>query len=132
MKAAVLVTFTALGTFVLVWALSALAIKLTGVPNGFPPFTALPLLSGVAGGFLGASAVYAIVRSCATNPDRVSFFISIAFLALSFLLPLRLSFTRSRRFAGVTPAAQMSLALFHTIVAASSVIALTRIGAGIR
>ncbi len=132
MKTALLVTFTALTTFLVVWALSAIAIKLTGVPKGFPPFTALPLLSGVAGGFLGASAVYAIVRASAANPDRVFFLIAITCLAVSFALPLRLSFTKSRRFAGVTPAAQMTLALFHTIIAASSVIALTRIGASNR
>ncbi len=114
------------------WALSAVAIKLTGVPSGFPPFTSLPLLSGVAGGFLGASAVYAVVRASAAHPDRVFFFIAITFLALSFALPLRLSFTKSHRFAGVTPAAQMTLALFHTIIAASSVTALTRFGGGVR
>ena len=129
MKTTLLVTLTAVTTFMVVRVLSAIAMKLTGVPEGFPPFTALPLLSGVAGGFLGASAVYAIVKVSAANPDRVFFFIAITLLALSFALPLRLSFTKSHRFAGVTPAAQMTLVLFHTIIAASSVTALTRIGA---
>ena len=132
MKTALLVTLTALATFIVVWALSVFAMKVTGVPDDFPPFTGLPILSGVVGGFLGASAIYALVRASAANPDRVFFFVAIAFLALSFGLPLRLSFTKSPRFAGVTPAAQMTLALFHTIVAASSVTALTRIGASIR
>ncbi len=130
MKTALLITLTASGTLVLVWALSVLAMKATGVPSGFPPFTLLPLVTGVAGGFLGASAVYALISAYAANPDRVFLFVAIAFLVLSFGLPLRLSFTHSPRFAGVTPAAQMALALFHTIIAASSVTALTRIGAG--
>lgn len=132
MKTALLVALTALFTFMVVWALSAIAMKVTGVPDGFPPFTALPLLSGVAGGFVGASAVYAIVKILAVHPDRVFFYIALAFLALSFALPLRLNFTSSRRFMGVTPAAQMTLALFHTLIAASCVTALTRIGVDVR
>ena len=132
MKTALLIIFTAFATFLVVWALSIFAMKATGVPDGFPPFTAPPLASGVAGGFLGASVVYAILKAWAANPDRMFFFVAIAFLALSFALPLRLSFTKSSRFGGVTPAAQMTLALFHTIIAASSVTALTRIGASAR
>ena len=128
MKTVSLVTLAAVMTFLAVWGMAILARNVTGVPKDFPPFTALPLLSGVAGGFLGAAAVYAIVRWSSLTPDRVFFFVAIAFLALSFALPIRLSFTKSHRFAGVTPAAQMTLALFHTIIAASSVIALTRLG----
>ena len=127
MKTVSLVTLSAVMTFLVVWGMAILARKVTGVPEDFPPFTALPLLSGVAGGFLGAAAVYAIVRWSSISPDRLFFFVAIAFLALSFALPIRLSFTKSHRFAGVTPAAQMTLALFHTIIASSSVIALTRL-----
>lgn len=127
MRAVSLVILSAVMTFLAVWGMAILARNVTGVPKDFPPFTAFPLLSGVAGGFLGAAAVYAIVRWSSISPDRTFFFVAIAFLALSFALPIRLSFTKSHRFAGVTPAAQMTLALFHTIIAASSVIALTRL-----
>ena len=132
MKATLLIIAVAFATFTLIWALSVVAIRVTGVPEGFPPFTALPLLSGVIGGFLSASAGYALIRHMAVRPDRTFFFVAIAFLALSFALPLRLSFTRSLRFAGVTPSAQMVLALFHTIIAVSCVTALTRLGSGVR
>lgn len=120
------VTVTALGTFVLVWLIAAAAMRFTGVPSGFAPFTALPLLSGVVGGFLGASIVYLVIRSLSNQPNRLFLFVAIAVLALSFGLPLRLSFTKSPRFSGVTPAAQMTLALLHTIVATAAVTALTR------
>ena len=125
-------TLTALATFLVIWALSFVALKTTGVPDGFPPFTKLPLASGVAGGFLGCSALYALIRVAASNPNRMFCFVAIAYLVLSFALPVRLSFTKSPRFAGVTPAAQMMLVLFHTIVAACSVSILTHIGAGVR
>ena len=124
------VVLAAVITFFVVWGIATLAGNVTGVPKTFPPFTALPLLSGVVGGFCGAAAVYAVVRSSSTDPDRIFLLIAITFLALSFALPIRLSFTKSRRFAGVTPAAQMTLALLHTIIATSSVTALTRVGRG--
>ena len=108
MKAVSLVISAAVMTFLVVWGLAILAKNVTGVPKDFPPFTALPLLSGVAGGFLGAAVVYAVVRVSSTNPDRIFFFVAITFLALSFALPIRLSFTKSHRFAGVTPSAQMT------------------------
>ena len=113
------------GTFVAVWLLANVALRVTGVPRGFPPFTVLPLLSGVVGGFLGASAVYLIIRSVSANPNRSMFFVSIFVLALSFGLPLRLSFTKSSRFAGVTTSAQMVLALLHTTIATVAVSVLT-------
>jgi hypothetical protein len=47
----------------------------------------------------------------------VLLFIAVGVLALSFALPLRLSFAESDRFAGVTPSAQMVLVLMHTVVA---------------
>ena len=128
MKTVCIVVLAAVTTFFVVWGIAALARNLTGVPRDFPPFIALPLLSGVVGGFCGAAAVYTIVRASSTNPDRVFFFVAITFLALSFALPIRLSFTKSRRFAGVTPTAQMTLALIHTIIATSSVSSKTRMG----
>jgi putative flippase GtrA len=110
----------------LVSMIAAAGMRFTGVPKGFPPFTSLPILSGVVGGFLLASVVYAILRLVSSQPDRAFFFAAIIALALSFALPLRLSFTKSKRFAGVTPAAQMVLALMHTVVATSVVTVLTR------
>ena len=128
MKAVSSVVLAAVMTFFVVWGIAALARNVTGVPKDFPPFTALPLLSGVVGGFCGGAAVYAIVRASSTNPDRAFLFVAITFLALSFALPIRLSFTKSRRFGAVTPSAQMTLALLHTLLATSSVSALTRMG----
>ncbi|NYF80615.1 hypothetical protein [Granulicella arctica] len=121
-----IVFLAALATFGIVWGVSIIALRLTGVPKDFPPFTALPLLSGVIGGFLGASIVYALIAAFAQHPSRTFFFVAIAALAISFGLPLRLSFTKSHRFAGVTPAAQMTLALLHTIIATTAVTVLTR------
>jgi hypothetical protein len=128
MKTILEVALTAFGTFLIIWLLAAGAMKFTGVPKGFAPFTPLPLLSGVVGGFLGASATYQLVKAVSAQPNRVFFFVSIAVLALSFGLPLRLSFTKLHRFAGVTPAAQMALALIHAVVATSAVTVLTRTG----
>jgi hypothetical protein len=122
------VTLTAMGTFILVRLLAVLAIRFTGVPKGFPPFTTLPLFSGVLGGFLCASAVYGLIRLVFAQPNRDFLFVSLATLALSFGLPLRLSFTRLPRFSGVTPAAQMTLALMHTVIATAVVTTLTRMG----
>jgi hypothetical protein len=120
------VALTAAGTFVLIRLIAAVAVRVTGVPKDFPPFTTLPLLSGVLGGFICASAVYALIRAVSAQPERVFFVVSIAVLALSFALPLRLSFTKSPRFAGVTPAAQMTLALMHTVIATAAMTVLTR------
>lgn len=112
-------------TFLVESFVAQIATRVTGVPKGFPPFTALPILSGVAGGFILASLTYGVLHMLTPRVDRVFFFIAILALALSFALPIRLSFTKSQRFAGVTPAAQMFLALMHTIVAAGAVTALT-------
>ena len=126
MRSTTAIVLAAAVTFALVWCVAQIAMETTGVPDGFPPFTTLPILSGVVGGFLGASAVYALVRALTLNPNRVFFFVAIGFLALSFGLPLRLSFTHSPRFKGVTSAAQMTLALLHTLIATSAVAVLTR------
>ena len=117
----------ALAVFSLDTLLAQIALRITGVPKGFPPFTALPILSGVIGGFLLAAITYAVLQLITPQANRLMFFIAIAALALSFALPIRLSFTKSKRFAGVTPAAQMFLALMHTVVATGAVTALTAV-----
>ena len=106
-------------------AIGTMAPRLTRVPQDFPPFTFLPILSGALGGAVFASVVYSILRIAARNPDRLFFFISLGVFALSLGLPLRLSFTRSPRFAGVTPSAQMVLVLMHAVVAVVSFVTLT-------
>ncbi len=106
-------------------AIGAAASRLTGVPKDFPPFTFLPLLSGAVGGTVLASIVYALIQATTQNPDRVFFFISLGVFALALGLPLRLSFTHSARFAGVTPSAQMVLVLMHAVVATVSFVTLT-------
>ena len=126
MRTLLSITSGALVAFLLDYLIAAGAKRFTGVPEGFPPFTALPILSGVVGGFLLASLTYALISRIAPSPDRIFLFAAVLALALSFALPLRLSFTKSKRFAGVTPAAQMVLALMHTVIATSAVTALKR------
>ena len=110
--------------FFIDWAIGAAALRFTHVPPSFPPFTWLPILSGTFGGAILASGVYSLVKVLSKQPQRNFFFVAAVALALSFGLPLRLSFTRSQRFAGVTTAAQMVLILMHTVVAVVSVITL--------
>ena len=99
-------------------------LRLTNVPSDFPPFTLLPILSGCAGGVVMASLTYAVLKLVSAHPERMFLFVAVAALALSFALPLRLSFTKSRRFAGVTPSAQAMLVLMHTVVATVAVVTL--------
>ena len=106
-------------------AIGFAALRFTRVPADFPPFTFLPVLAGTVGGTILASAVYSTIKNAARNPDRVFFFASLAAFALSLLLPLRLSFTRSPRFAGATPSAQMVLVLMHAVVAVTAFVVLT-------
>ncbi|HEY9676984.1 MAG TPA: hypothetical protein V6C76_03205 [Drouetiella sp.] len=112
--------------FGIAYPIARASVQLTGVPSSFPPFTALPILSGAVVGPIAAAIIYATVRHFNTvDPDRTFFFITLFAFALSLLLPLRLSFTQSMRFTGVTPSAQMVLVLMHAIVAASTFVALT-------
>jgi hypothetical protein len=68
-----------------------------------------------------ASLSYAIIRAVSRQPEKAFFFVAVVALILSFASPLRLSFTTSAGFAGVTPAAQMILVLTQTVVATISV-----------
>ncbi len=96
----------------------------TDVPSDFPPFTLLPILSGCVGGVVMASLTYAVLKLVSAHPEKMFLFVAVGALALSFALPLRLSFTKSRRFAGVTPSAQAILVLMHTVVATVAVVTL--------
>ncbi len=125
MRAVYLTLAAATIAFVIDLLIGIAAVKLTRVPQDFPPFTALPILSGAVGGAVLASLVYAGLRAISREPDRLFFFVSLAFFALSLSLPLRLSFTRSLRFQGVTPAAQMVLVLMHAVVAVVSFLMIT-------
>src|SRR5579875_3495160 len=106
-------------------AIGTAAPRFTDVPRGFPPFTFLPILSGTVGGAVLASIAYSIMRITSRNPDQIFFFVSLAVFALSLGLPLRLSFTHSSHFAGVTPSAQMVLVLMHAIVMVVRFVTLT-------
>lgn len=105
-------------------AIAAIASRFTHVPRDFPPFTFLPIVSGAVGGAVLAALTYSLLRAVTSHPDKAFFLVAIVALALSFLLPLRLSYTKSPRFAGVTPAAQMVLVLMHAVVATTSVVTL--------
>jgi hypothetical protein len=98
-------------------------VTLAHVPKDFPPFTPLPILSGAAGGIVLATIGYAIAQSLSERPERTFVLIAVVALVLSFGLPLRLSFTKSARFAGVTPTAQMLLVVMHCVVATIDVAA---------
>jgi Family of unknown function (DUF6069) len=110
--------------FAIDFTIARAGLRFAHVPGDFPPFTMLPILSGCAGGALMASFVYAVLKAVSSVPERAFLFVAVTALALSFALPLRLSFTKSARFAGVTPAAQMILVLMHTVVATVTVVAL--------
>ena len=107
--------------FVIDFLLGRIGLRFTHVPKDFPPFTALPILSGALGGAVLASLTLGIIGAIAKQPERSFLLVAVVALALSFALPLRLSFTKSKRFAGVTPAAQMMLVLMHTVVAVTCV-----------
>lgn len=124
LKTLLLTFFAGSVALVMDWAIAAAAPRFTNVPQDFPPFTLLPILSGTFGGAILASLAYSILKVFAKNPDRIFFFAAASALAISFSLPLRLSFTKSPRFAGVTTSAQMVLILMHTIVATVSVVVL--------
>lgn len=125
MRTVELTLLAAVIAFALDMGIGVAAPPLTAVPRDFPPFTFLPILSGTVGGTILASLVYSILRASVAVPDRAFLFLTLAVFTLSLALPLRLSFTRSPRFAGVTPAAQMALVLMHAVVATVSLIALT-------
>lgn len=107
--------------FVVDFLIALAGLRFTQVPRGFPPFTLLLILAGTVAGAVLASISYAITQAVSRQPDKTFLFVAVAALVLSFALPLRLSFTKSARFAGVTPAAQMILVLMHTVVATISV-----------
>ena len=111
-------------SFAIDFLIAQAGFRLTSVPKNFPPFTVLPILSGAVGGPLLSFLTYAVIRLAAKQPEKIFLFVAVGVLALSFALPLRLSFTKSARFAGVTPSAQMILVLMHTVVATVSVAAL--------
>jgi hypothetical protein len=68
-----LIIFAALATLLAEWAMANLALRMTGVPKGFPPFTFWPILSGVAGGFMLASLAYAVIGAYFSQPQRIFF-----------------------------------------------------------
>ena len=124
MRTILLTCLAAVIAFALDWLIGVAAPNLTQVPRSFPPFTTLPILAGACGGAILASIAYSLLKASAKHPERTFFFVAALALALSFLLPLRLSFTKSTRFAGVTTSAQMVLILMHTVVAVVSVLTL--------
>ncbi len=108
--------------FVVDFVIGQVGLRFAHVPKDFPPFTLLPILSGAVAGPVLARLSYAIFQAVFKQPEKKFLFFAVAALTLSFSLPLRLSFTKSRRFAGVTLTAQMILVLMHTVVATISVV----------
>jgi hypothetical protein len=85
-------------------------------------------IHGIAASIRRMRRISRLIHCLCADPSRGSRIglVSIGILALSFMLPLRLSFTKSKRLAGVTPSAQMTLAPMHTVIAAAAVTVLTR------
>ncbi len=124
MRIVLLTLLAAVLAFAIDFLIGLAGLRFTQVPRGFPPFTALPILSGAVGGPVLAAIAYSVIRTISRQPEKTFLFAAVVVLALSFALPLRLSFTKSPRFAGVTPTAQIILVLMHTVVATVSVVAL--------
>jgi len=124
MNRAITVTLACAIAFAIDYAIARAGVRIAGVPGDFPPFTALPILSGCVGGVVLASIAFAVIASIFARPQKIFLFVATAALAISFALPLRLSFTKSPRFAGVTPSAQAILILMHAVVASCAVVGL--------
>ena len=124
LRIAALMLFACTFAFAIDIMIALAGLRFTNVPSDFPPFTLLPILSGCLGGVVMASLTYAVLKAVSAQPERIFLFVAVSALALSFALPLRLSFTKSRRFAGVTPSAQAILVLMHTVVATVAVVTL--------
>ena len=125
LRISLLMLFACTFAFAIDIMIALAGLRFTRVPSDFPPFTLLPILSGCVGGVVMASLTYAILKAVSSQPERMFLFVAVCALALSFALPLRLSFTKSRRFAGVTPSAQAMLVLMHTVVATVAVVTLS-------
>lgn len=105
-------------------ALGFVLARLTGVPNDFPPFSPLPIITGSVGGPLIATAGYLALWLLIPNQGLLhAAFVAagVWLLVASYSLPRRLSFTRSPRFAGVTVPAQLALGFLHTLVVGMSI-----------
>jgi hypothetical protein len=124
LRISLLMLFACTFAFAIDIMIALAGLRFTNVPSDFPPFTLLPILSGCVGGVVMAFLTYAVLKAVSAHPERMFLFVAVCALALSFALPLRLSFTKSRRFAGVTPSAQAVLVLMHTVVATIAVVTL--------
>jgi hypothetical protein len=124
LRVVLLMLFACTFAFAIDIMIALAGLRFTNVPSDFPPFTLLPILSGCVGGVVMAALTYAVLKAVSTQPERMFLFVAVCALALSFALPLRLSFTKSPRFAGVTPSAQAILVLMHTVVATVAVVTL--------
>jgi len=124
LRMSLLILFACTFAFAIDIMIALAGLRFTDVPSDFPPFTLLPILSGCVGGVVMASLTYAVLKLVSAHPEKMFLFVAVGALALSFALPLRLSFTKSRRFAGVTPSAQAMLVLMHTVVATVAVVTL--------
>lgn len=105
--------------------LALLLRRVTGVPRTYPPLSPLPILSGTVGGALLTDLGYGLLMAVFPDPHtRRIVFLSLGLLLLiaSFHLPYRLSYTKSPRFAGVTPAAQISQGVLHILVVVGSML----------
>lgn len=105
--------------------LALLLRRMMGVPRTYPPLSPLPIVSGTVGGALLVTLGYWLLSAVIADPKvRAIVFISLGsvLLAVSFHLPYRLRYTKSPRFAGVTPAAQVGQGLLHVIVVVVSML----------
>jgi hypothetical protein len=109
--------------------LGQIFLRVTGVPANYPPLTPLPLLSGAVGGSLISALGYLLLSSVIKDQktfQTVLIGLAILLLIVSFSLPLRLSYTQSARFVGVTVFAQFSQAFLHCVVVGTNLFVLLR------
>lgn len=125
MRFALAATLTTLVCLPLAWVL----LKTTGVPRTYPPLLPLQIVSGTVGGVLMVTLGYWVLSSLISDQKTLLLVFSVlgfVLLLASFHLPYRLSYTKSLRFMGVTPAAQIGQGLLHTLVVVLSMICFLR------
>ncbi len=103
--------------------------RTTGVPPTYPPLSPAPLISGAVGGALLVTLGYCFLTAVVADLKwRAIIFVSLGCLltVVSFYLPSRLSYTKSLRFTGVTPSAQIAQGLLHIVVVGVSMLCFLR------
>lgn len=112
-----------LATFAVCFAFARTAALVLRTPPAFAPFSVPPILTGSLGGVIGANLVYFSIAAVTLHPWPFMVAMTLAVLALSISLPLRLLRprpNRSPRFQGANKVVVLALFAMHGIVASGS------------